>query len=172
MSRKFRGLKSHDIAILGSLVVREHWPSQIQISGDLNISQSEVSIGFKALQNVGLINIRSKKINKIATKEFIIHAIKYLAPIEKKGIGRGFLAGPSSPFFSGKVHSSDNYIWPHEEGDSRGIVVNSLVSTIPSAIITNKDLYLFLSIADIFRGLGGVRHLKEAEIELVRLLNE
>ena len=121
---------------------------------------------------MGLIQISAKKINRIASKEFIVHAIKYLAPIEKEGMGRGFSAGPSCEFFKKKVHSEDIYIWPHEIGDSRGIVINSVISKISDSIVSNKNLYLFLCIVDIFRGLGGVRHLKEAEKQLERFLDE
>lgn len=172
MQRKYRSLKPHDIIILGKLLVEDSFSSQVHISEELQISQSEVSLGLKALERVGLINNTNKKVNKVATREFITHAVKYLCPIEKEGTGRGFLTGPSSPFFNKKVHSSDIYVWPHEDGDSRGMIINALVSKISKAIILNEDLYLFLSITDIFRGLGGVRHLKEAEEQLKRLLNE
>jgi len=170
--RKYRGLKPHDIAILGMLVTEKNWPSQSKISRELCISQSEVSLGFKALEKVGLIQSSAKKVNKISVKEFIIHVIKYLIPIEKEGISRGFLTGPSSVFFKDKVHSDNMYIWPHEEGDSKGIIINSVIAKMPESIISNRSLYLFLSIVDIFRGLGGVRHLKEAEKELERLIHE
>lgn len=170
--RKYRGLKPHDIAILGMLVTENDWPSQSEISRELSISQSEVSLGYKALEKVGLIQSAARKVNRIATKEFIIHVIKYLAPIEKAGMGRGFLAGPSSSFFNSKVHSDDLYIWPHEDGNSRGIIINSVISKVSESVISNRDLYLFLSIVDIFRGLGGVRHVKEAEKELDRLMSE
>ena len=50
MSRNKRGIKPQDIAILGKLIVDKNWPSQKDISNELEISQSEVSLGFKALE--------------------------------------------------------------------------------------------------------------------------
>ena len=172
MSRKNRGIKSQDIGILGKLITDRNWPSQKEVSSELKISQSEVSLGFKALESVGLINVSSRKLNKIAIKEFLTHAVKYFFPVEKYGIGRGHLAGPSASEFSQRVHSDESYIWSHEAGNSRGIVVNSILVKIPESVIQNEKLYLFLSIVDIYRGLGGVRHVKEANISLERLLNE
>lgn len=172
MSRKHRGVKSQDIAILGKLITDRNWPSQKEVSIELDISQSEVSLGLKALESVGLINVSSKKLHKIAIKEFLTHAIKYFLPLEKYGIGRGYLAGPSALEFGQKVHSDDLYVWPHESGNSRGTVVSSILSKIPESVIKNKKLYLFFSIVDIYRGLGGVRHIKEADKLLERLLNE
>lgn len=172
MNRKIRGLKPIDIGILGFLITEGSWPSQVDISRVLNISQSEVSLGLRALEKVELINLVSKKVNLISAKNFIVHTVKYLLPIEKEGLGRGFLAGPSSHFFNKKVHARDIYIWPHEDGDSRGVIVNSAVEKLSSNTIANEKLYLFLCIVDIFRGLGGIRHLKEAELKLLRLLDE
>ncbi|MCT4643164.1 MAG: hypothetical protein N4A33_12810 [Bacteriovoracaceae bacterium] len=172
MSRKSRGIKPQDIAILGKLITDENWPSQKEVSIELEISQSEVSLGFKALESVGLISVNSKKLHKIAIKEFLTCAIKYFVPLEKYGIGRGYFAGPSALEFGQKVHSDDYYIWPHENGDSKGVVVKPVLAKIPESVINNEKLYLFLSIVDIYRGLGGVRHIKEANKSLERLLNE
>ena len=121
---------------------------------------------------MGLIGVSSKKLHKIAIKEFITHAVKYFFPLDQNGIGRGFLAGSSAPYFNKKVHSDESYVWSYENGDARGIVVNPILSKIPESVIKNENLYLFLSIVDIYRGLGGVRHIKEADKSFERLLNE
>ena len=151
MSRNKRGIKPQDIAILGKLIVDKNWPSQKDISNELEISQSEVSLGFKALEAVGLIGVSSKKLHKIAIKEFITHAVKYFFPLDQNGIGRGFLAGSSAPYFNKKVHSDEFYVWSHENGDARGAVVNPILSKMPGSVIKNKILYLFLSLVEVLQ---------------------
>jgi hypothetical protein len=70
-----------------------------------------MSHALKTLDHIGLINLSSNKINKLAVTEFITHALKNLYPIEKKGNGRGILIGPSSSILKKKVWSDEyNYI--------------------------------------------------------------
>lgn len=170
MSRKNRGLKQHDIAVIGAILSSPDWPSQKEISLKLDISQAEVSYSFGTLERIGLINAETKKLYKTAIKELIVHGIKYFFPIEESGIGRGYPTGPSSPFFKNKVHSDNTYVWAHEDGNQRGIITNSIIHKVPISVIDDDKLYLFLSVIDVYRGLGGVRHLKEAEKYLERLL--
>jgi hypothetical protein len=161
--RHNRVIKPQDIVILGKLLSEKVWPSQTEIGISLKLSQAEVSHALKTLGYVGLINLPTKKINKLAVIEFITHALKYLYPIEKSGTGRGILIGPSSSIFKGRVHSDEySYIWPDPNGESKGIIVNPLIPQLTASIMENKILYNFLNIVEIFRGLGGVRHLQEA----------
>lgn len=162
--RQNRVIKPQDVVILGKLISAKVWPSQKEIGDSLKLSQAEVSHALKTLGHVGLINLTTKKINKLAITEFITHALKYLYPIEKKGTGRGILIGPSSSTFKGKVQSDEyNYIWPDSNGDSKGIVVTPLLPELSSSVMENEILYKFLNVVEIFRGLGGVRHIQEAQ---------
>lgn len=171
MQRKNRGLKPQDIVILGKLITDSQWPAQKDISESLKVSQSEVSHALKTLEQVGLINLKLKKINKLAVNEFITHALKFFYPIEKKGIGRGVLIGPSFSAFREKIHSDEyNYVWPDPNGESKGIIVTPLLPELSANVKDDHKLFLFLNVIEIFRGLGGVRHLQEAQKILKDLL--
>ena len=162
--RQNRVIKPQDVVILGRLISEKVWPSQKEIGDSLKLSQAEISHALKTLDQVGLINLTTKKINKLAVTEFITHALKFLYPIEKKGTGRGILIGPSSSTFKGKVQSDEyNYIWPDPNGDSKGIVVTPLLPELSNSVKENDILYTFLNVVEIFRGLGGVRHIQEAQ---------
>lgn len=169
--RKGRALKPQDIVILGKLVTDEVWPTQNEIGGMLQLSQAEVSHALKTLEQVGLINIKMKKTNKLAISEFVIHAIKFFYPVEKKGMGRGILIGPSSNLFRGKVDSDEyNYVWPDSKGTEKGVIVIPLIENLAKLVFENKKLFLFLNIVEICRGLGGVRHIQEAQKMLKDIL--
>ena len=164
MMRQNRQIKPQDVVILGKLISEKVWPSQKEIGESLKISQAEISHALKTLDHVGLINLTTKTINKLAVTEFITHALKFLYRIEKKGTGRGILIGPSSSTFKGKVQSDEyNYIWPDPSGDSKGIVITPLITELSSSVMENEIMYKFLNIVEIFRGLGGVRHVQEAQ---------
>jgi biotin operon repressor len=162
--RQNRVIKPQDIVILGKLISEKLWPSQKEIAESLNLSQAEISHALKTLDQIGLINLSTKKINKLAVTEFLTHALKYLYPIEKKGSGRGILVGPSSSFFKDKVQSDEyNYIWPNSNGENKGIVVTPLLPELSSTVLSNEIMFQFLNVVEVFRGLGGVRHVQVAQ---------
>lgn len=169
--RKSRLLKSQDIIILGKLTTDEQWPTQKDIAETLQLSQAEISHALQTLEQVGLINIKNKKVNKLAVSEFIIHALKFFYPVEKKGIGRGVLIGPSSHLFRNKVNSDEyNYVWPDSKGSEKGVIVTPLIDGLAKLVTDNERLFLFLNVVEIFRGLGGVRHIQEAQKMLKDIL--
>lgn len=162
--RQNRVIKPQDVVILGKLISEKVWPSQKDIGDSLKLSQAEISHALKTLDQIGLISLTTKKINKLAVTEFITHGLKYIYPIEKKGTGRGMLIGPSSTTFKGRVQSDEyNYIWPDPNGNSKGIVVTPLLPELSNSVKENEILYTFLNVVEIFRGLGGVRHIQEAQ---------
>jgi len=169
--RNKRVLKPQDIVVLGKLVTDETWPTQKDIASTLELSQSEISHSLKTLEQVGLINLNQRKTNKLAVIEFVVHAVKFFYPSEKHGVGRGMSVGPSSQYFSKRVQSDEfNYVWPDPNGDSKGILISPLLPKLTSSIKENEKLLLFLNIVEVFRGLGGVRHLQEAQKALKEIL--
>ena len=169
--RQNRQIKPQDVVILGKLISDEDCHSQKEIADSISLSQAEISHALKTLAHIGLINLTIKKINKLAVTEFITHALKFLFPIEKKGTGRGILIGPSSSTFKGKVQSDEyNYIWPDPDGDSKGVVVTPLLPQLSKSVIANEQLFTYLNVIEVFRGLGGVRHVQEAQKILKELL--
>lgn len=169
--RTNRVLKPQDIVVLGKLVTDEVWPTQKEIANALELSQSEISHSLKTLEQVGLINISQKRINKLAVLEFIVHAIKFFYPSEKQGIGRGIKVGPSYSYFSKRVHSDEfDYVWPDPDGEAKGVIVSPLLTRFSKTIKENEKLLLFLNVIEVFRGLGGVRHQQEAQKALKELI--
>ena len=154
-----------------TLLVDKEWSTQKEIADSIMISQAEISHALKTLDNVGLINLEMKKVNKLAVAEFIEHAVKFFFPIEKKGIGRGLAIGPSYSYFKNKVQSEDyNYVWPDSEGNTKGVIVVPLLPNLSQSLKENEKLLLFLNIVEIFRGLGGVRHIQVAQKMLKEIL--
>ncbi|MFP5458220.1 MAG: hypothetical protein ACLGG7_05755, partial [Bacteriovoracia bacterium] len=73
--------------------------------------------------------------------------------------------------FQKKVLSDEfTFVWPDPEGDTKGILISPLLEALTSEMKKNEDLMQFLSIVEIYRGLGGVRHTQEAQKALDELL--
>lgn len=81
------------------------------------------------------------------------------------------MIGPSFSVFREKVHSDEyNYIWPDANGDNKGVIVVPLLTELSKVVKENKKLFLFLNVIEIYRGLGGVRHIQEAQKILKEIL--
>lgn len=170
--RKSSTLKSQDILILGCLITSKERPSQKLLSEKLFLSQAEISFGLERLKRSGLLDERKEKVNRLAAMEFFEHALKFIFPLDIGALDRGFPIGPSSEFFSRRVKTNEDmiYIWPHSEGTSKGIAVIPFYETAPQTIKNDPLLAHFFSVVEILRGLGSVRHVKEAKIELERIV--
>lgn len=165
MSRELVGIKAQDILLLAKLIASDGFPMQKILSQELGISPSEISHSMRRLNASGLINLEGKSINRLACIEFFEHAVKFFFPIEISSIERGVLTGPSFKGF--KFQSEMDYVWSDSFGDARGLSVTPLYPTVPFASKTDDKLYELMCVIDILRGLGKVRHQKEAK-ELLR----
>ncbi len=173
LMRKLNGLKSQDVLILSKLLVqRDHEVTQKELSDLLHISQTEVSFGFERLKNCGLLDEDKKTVNRLAALEFFKHALKYLFPVEQGGLNRGVEIGPSFSFFKKKVvHGEDiAYVWPDSNGTHKGMTVVPFFKELVNASKNDQDLFHFLNVIEVLRGLGTVRHQKEAIKELDRII--
>jgi hypothetical protein len=52
------------------------------------------------------------------------------------------------------------------------VIVIPLLPELSKVVKENKKLFLFLNVIEIYRGLGGVRHIQEAQKILKEILNE
>jgi hypothetical protein len=171
--RNLNVLKPQDVLILSKLIVCKSNPIlQKDLSETLHISRAEISFGFERLKNANLISEDKKNVNQLASLEFLQHALKYLFPVEKGGIDRGYAIGPSFTFFKKKVVHGEElpFIWPDANGPEKGMTIFPFFKKLVRASNNDEKLFHFLNVIEIFRGVGGIRHQKEAIKELERIL--
>ncbi|MDY0095908.1 MAG: hypothetical protein RBT80_24695 [Candidatus Vecturithrix sp.] len=170
-------LKSHDILIVLKLVAIDDRPwSYAPLAVELSMSPSQLHSGIKravasrlALQQEGMIlpNIRN-------LKEFIIHGLKYVFTVKRGELTRGIPTGYAAPPLNEIFIDSGNEpppVWPHPEGNVRGISFSPLSSYAPQAALADGRLYELLVLVDAIRG-GRAREQKIAVDELEIRLNK
>lgn len=170
-------LKSQDILILLKLVAigSRSW-AYAPLAVEMSMSPSQVHSGIKrildsrlAVQQVNTIvpNIRN-------LKEFLVHGLKYVFPVERGELTRGIPTGYAAPPLNKLFIDSSNEpppVWPYPEGKVRGIAFAPLCRHAPSAAQADNNLYELLVLVDAIRG-GRAREQKIAIDELEKRLSQ
>jgi len=101
--------------------------------------------------------------------EFIEHGLQYVFPQIPGTMVTGIPTGHSHPLFKKKFISSENFVWPYENGNTRGISIAPLYKGAVYASQRDPLLYIMLSSIDMIR-LGSTREKKVALIELKKII--
>jgi hypothetical protein len=86
-------------------------------------------------------------------KEFLIHGVKYVFPVERGGPTRGIqTAEAAAPL---NKHLGTDFalppVWPHPTGVIRGLSFSPLYKNVPEAAMADSKLYELLSLLDAIR---------------------
>ena len=142
-----------------------------QIAKDLSISASEVSEALERCRIAHLVDNLKQRVNILALKEFLVHGLKYVFPVQPQAKVRGIATAISAPPMSEKILSDkDVYVWPDSKGNIRGEAITPLYKTVPEAVRIDPMLHSLLAIADIFR-IGRTREVELAKVELDTIFN-
>lgn len=168
-------LKPQDVVVaLKFCVYGSNRPPFAQIAADLGMSASEVHGAVKRAQAAHLLHGPEMldRPNVSAIEEFLIHGIRYAFPAERGGPTRGVPTSYAAEPLSQLIAPGDEPIpvWPHPEGNKRGIAFTPLYKTVPVAALRDLLLYKYLALVDAIRD-GRTRERKLAEQELSKLLH-
>jgi DNA-binding Lrp family transcriptional regulator len=145
-------LKPQDVALLVKLLVKDEqdW-KQMDIAQELGISQGEVAKALVRLKKAMLIS--GKRINRQAALEFLVHAIKYVFPVELGPLAFGVPTGISSPaHYKMVVQSGDDvYVRPHPTGKKRGQIIRPFYAKLAEAALKDRKFYDIMSAIEILR---------------------
>jgi hypothetical protein len=101
-------------------------------------------------------------------KEFLIHGVKYVFPVERGGSTRGVPTAegalPLSKYFPQDSHLLP--VWPHPMGLHRGISFSPIYKNVPQAALKDEKLHELLSLLDAIRE-GRAREREIAIRELI-----
>ncbi|MBX2842895.1 MAG: hypothetical protein KTR26_14085 [Flammeovirgaceae bacterium] len=145
----------------------------IDLAVSLKISASEISESLNRCKIAGLIDLKKRKVNRLALQEFLIYGLKYVFPVVPGPMVRGIpTAHSGSPINKKMMAGNDMYVWPYAKGEQRGQAIEPLYKTLPEIVLEDQLFYELMVIADTLR-VGRAREIKIAKQELEkRLINE
>lgn len=162
-------IKPQDVALLIKILARksvDDW-RQVDLAIELGLSQGEVAKALARLNKAGLVV--EKRVNRSAALEFIIHAVKYVFPVELGSLAVGVPTATSAPAHKTSVVQSgdDIFVWPSLKGKVRGQVIKPFYPKLAEAAIKDEEFYNMMSAIEILR-IGRARERKAAEQFLER----
>lgn len=166
--REFNGIRPQDIAVLLKRLISPSL-SQKELSESLEISQAEISHGLKRLKKIKLINSDGQT-NLEAVLEFLVHALKYVCPVELGTLTVGVPTAFAKPGFKFvKYDKNDIYVWPYANGREKGTAILPIYSTLVRACLNDDKLYTLVSLIEMIR-VGRQREQNIAAEELKNLI--
>lgn len=154
-------LKAQDLFLLLALLAKRGegltYPELAAFSG---LSMSEVHGALKRAEQARLLAFVDKQPRIIvpAFKEFLLHGARYAFPAARGGMVGGIpTAYAAAPLDAAIAPSSDPPpVWPHPQGNARGIALIPLYPSAPAAALRSPALYENLALFDALR-MGNAR---------------
>jgi DNA-binding Lrp family transcriptional regulator len=167
--------KGQDILVLLKLVAQSGKKlSYMQLAASLSMSPSEVHAAVERLAQAGFLNAEERIPNRQAVREFLVHGLRYVFPMERKGgLCRGIPTAQGAPMVASAfdLKGEPPPVWPDATGKVRGLGVLPLYSAAPKASMHDPELYKLLVYCDLLRG-GQARERAWAEQQLDKALNK
>lgn len=129
-------MRPQDIVILlKKITLAGRGMTNAQLAKDLGISASEVSEALERCKIAHLVDAQKQRVNLLALKEFLVHGLKYVFPVQPQAKVRGVPTAISVPPMCDKIQSSHEvYVWPDANGEVRGEAITPLYRTVPAAV--------------------------------------
>ncbi len=151
-------LKPQDILVLLKIVTStpdEAW-SYPRLAVALEMSPSEIHAATGRAEAAGLARKGLFGLQPIhqALEEFLIHGLRYVFYPKQGGLVRGIPTGYAAPPL--RKHFAESKepppVWPHPEGEVRGLEFSPLYKSAPNAARKDQKLYEWLALIDAVRG--------------------
>jgi len=156
-----------------ALSVPDNWTYD-KVAYELGMSPSMAHSAVKRSAQARLYDVSRKRPRRKALEEFLIHGVKYAYPPDIGTVTRGIPTAFASPLlrneFAQGSSEVDVYVWPHPEGEQRGIELSPLYSSVPEIARRDQALYAALGLLDAIR-IGRARERQLAEKLLLEMLS-
>jgi DNA-binding Lrp family transcriptional regulator len=165
-------LKPQDVVIALKLALKEEKLSYQQLGEKLKLSASMVHSAVRRLQESGLVEAGTHRVNRYRLRMFLLHGVPYAFPARLREISRGVpTAWGLADLFPGLVETGSGYpVWPDSDGDAKGPAVAPLYKGAVHAARQDEELHRLLALVDAVR-TGRARERKMAEDKLQKLLS-
>ena len=156
--------------LLKLTVVGGEW-SYPSLAHALGMSASEVHNAIRRASESGLMNLTTKRPNRQALVEFLVHGLRYVFPAVRGGVTRGLPTAHGAPPLKDRIAGGESVpVWPDPEGEVRGEELRPLYKSVPAAARRDPALYELLALLDAVRA-GRARERTIAIDELKRRLS-
>lgn len=164
--KKHSGMRPHDIIVLLKIAAKgkNNWFMK-DLSFELSISASEISESINRSVIAGFIAEDKKRLMKLALLEFLEHGIRYVYPQKPGALVRGIKTAHSAKPLNEQIASSEHYVIPYVEGDTRGQMIEPLHPNLAQACLADPEFYQLVALCDALR-VGKVREKNLAMEEL------
>ena len=161
-------LLPQDLYVVAKLAcISGDWTFRV-LSEELFLSTSQIHAGLQRAAVAGLFSAETRRINRAAIEEFVIHGVRYAFAVERGALTRGLPTSfGAAPLNKVIVSSSDTIlpVWSDSEGEQDGYAVEPLHPAAPKAALLDQNFYEFLALIDAIRE-GRARERKLAAQEL------
>jgi hypothetical protein len=167
---KQSALKPQDLAVLLKLCSLEAPMTYSQLSAELDLAASQIHSSVRRLGSARLVNLSmGLEVIRPAVREFVLHGAKYCFPMVTGPATRGIPTSYAAPPLKDLLIQTEDLppVWPHPEGQLRGLSFSPLYPTAPGAALKHREYYELLALFDALRS-GAAR---ERELS-AKLLSE
>lgn len=151
-------LKPQDLVVLLRLaLVSDSVPTYAALAAELGLTASEIHAGLERARIAQLVRkdqAGKPSIVREALKLFVVHGARYVFPAVHGELTRGTPTGYAAPPLNEKIVQPNEVppVWPHKDGQVRGVAFYPLYPTVPDAAGRNQPLYELLALFDAVRG--------------------
>ncbi len=155
--KRHNGMRPHDIAILLKIVSmkKQQWLIK-ELAFNLKISPGEISESINRSVIAGLMSYDKKSVNKLALLDFLKSGFRYVFPVQPGPLVRGIATAHSAPPLNKEIVSDEYFVWPHHNGNLRGMAIKPLYPKLPEACLNDYVFYELMALTDALR-IGKVR---------------
>jgi len=161
-------LKPQDLVVLLRLsLTKGRMPRYADLAAELAMTASEVHAALERARAARLVLKepgRSPALLRGALLQFVLHGAPYAFPALRGGPTRGFVTAHAAPPLRERIlqpAAEPQPVWPHPQGDVRGVALYPLYPSVPDAARKSADLYELLALFDALRA-GAARERKVA----------
>lgn len=155
-------IKGQDILVLLKILHSpENWTVR-SLGASVGLDPAGVHRALRRLAEAGLVDARSRRVNRSNVEEFLVHGAKYLFPPERGGPTRGIPTAWAASPLKEELASVEEPppVWPDPRGKVRGIALEPIHQGVLHVAWKDPALAEELALIDALRlGNGRVRSL-------------
>jgi len=160
--KSHNGMRPQDVVVLLKIlsIQEPNWQYR-DLAADLSISVSEISESLTRSHIAGLVDESRRRVHRQSLMEFIEHGLRYVFPVSPGTLVTGVPTAHSQQYFKARFDAEIDYVWPDENGWTRGLALTPLHKGVPTAVMKDEQFYEWLAAIDILRA-GRAREKKLA----------
>lgn len=161
--------KSQDVVVLVTMFQRREVPPTLQeVSTRTGLSLATVQRSLRRLVEAGVAT-GDRQLLPAQIDEFLVHGLRYVFPVRSGGESRGVPTSWAAPVLQGELAETSERVspvWPHPDGEVRGIALEPIHPLIPDLALRDESLYDAFALIDALR--SGDARLRGVARDLLR----